>query len=163
MISQERLREVLDYNPETGVLTRKVRTSNRIKVGDQLGHLRPDGYLQAFVGGRMELLHRVAFLWAHGFLPEEVDHINGDRSDNRLSNLRAASKTTNQHNRRVRKDAQSGVKNVSFCSADGLWVVRIRDGGGRRHHIGTFRDFALACSAAKHAAEKYHKEFARAI
>lgn len=162
MISQERLRELLDYNPDTGILTRKVRTSNRIMIGDPLGSLRPDGYLQATVGGKLELVHRIVFMFLFGYLPDEVDHINGVHTDNRALNLRAATKTTNQHNRRVRKDSASGVKNVQFNKDAQAWRVRIRD-GNKRHFIGDFKDLDEACLAATVAAEKHHKEFAHVV
>lgn len=96
-----RVRELFDYNTSTGVLTWKVRASVRIKVGDVAGGICQEGYIVIGVDGDRLLAHRVVWAWVHGENPDgDVDHINRDRSDNRISNLRRVSRSENLLNAR---------------------------------------------------------------
>jgi hypothetical protein len=91
--TQARLREVFDYDPESGVLTWRLTLSNRALVGAPVGYLTPrgDGYPRLRLDGQMFLSHRVIWCWMTGEWPKlVVDHINGVRSDNRWANLREA-------------------------------------------------------------------------
>ena len=84
-LTAERLREVLDYDPDTGVFTRKVRTASSVKVGDVAGSLNGKGYIRIRVDGRLYFAHRLAWLYVHGEWPvDQVDHINGIKNDNRI-------------------------------------------------------------------------------
>ena len=125
MITQTSLQALLDYKPESGVFIRKVRTSNRIKVGEQAGSFDKDGYLCIRVHGKTYKAHRLAWLYVHGAMPiGEIDHINGDKADNRIENLRDVTKSVNQQNRR----------SVRGYSRDrNRWKAQIRFGGKRRH------------------------------
>lgn len=99
-LTAERLRELLEYDPETGVFKWKVANSPRVRVGDATGHICRKGYSHIGVDGFVYLAHRLAWLWMTGAFPvEEIDHINGARSDNRFANLRQASKHLNSQNR----------------------------------------------------------------
>lgn len=99
-LTPEQLRATLNYDPQTGVFTRRIRTSNRIKVGDVAGSTDSKGYRQIRVGGRLHLAHRLAWLHVHGDWPaSELDHVNGERDDNRIANLREVSREANMQNR----------------------------------------------------------------
>ena len=127
MLTQERLKHLLDYDPETGVFTRRVRTSNRIMVGQIAGTVHSKGYLCIDIDGRKYFAHRLAWLYVHGRWPkQQIDHINGNRSDNRLCNLREASHAENQHNRRRKnKNNTSGVPGVFWNTNRRKWEARI--------------------------------------
>lgn len=102
MLTQEKLKELFNYNPEEGVFTRKKRTSNRIKVGDKAGYLHPGGYIKIRTdnGNKISFAHRLAWIYHYGVNPDsEIDHINGIRTDNRISNLRLATDKQNAENR----------------------------------------------------------------
>jgi hypothetical protein len=118
-VTAARLRELLHYDPDTGIFTRKVRTSHRINVGDKAGSLRPDGYLKISLHHKAFLSHRLAWLYMTGEWPEhQIDHINGVRTDNRFVNLRDVTPTHNQQNQRV-----AHVRNKS-CGLLGVTLAR---------------------------------------
>ena len=123
MITQLLLQNLLDYNPISGIFTRKVRTSNRIKAGDQAGSLDKAGYLCIRVNGKTYKAHRLAWLYVSGNLPTgEIDHINGDKADNRIVNLRDVTKSVNQQNRKfVRGYSRDGNRWKAQVRFDGKW------------------------------------------
>lgn len=98
MINQKRLKEVLDYDPATGVFTWRVELNARGKVGDPAG-CNSWGYRVIRIDGRLYGAHRLVWLYVHGRWPDAmIDHVNGDRSDNRIENLREANSVQNAHN-----------------------------------------------------------------
>ena len=137
MLTYERLREVLHYDPETGVFTWLVRTSTRIKVGDVAAAADGRGYIVIGVDGVLYKSHRLAFLWMTGeWPPQFVDHINGVRDDNRWSNLRPATRSENNQNvRRARAGNRTGLLGV--CRYRKRFKAQIRV-DGRNLCLGTF-------------------------
>ena len=105
LITQEKLRELLYYNPETGIFRWKNTPSRKVHANDIAGTIRPDDYVQIGIGKRYYLAHRIAWLYVHGYLPEnDVDHINRNPSDNRIVNLREVSQQCNSRNTDNRKN-----------------------------------------------------------
>lgn len=100
--SSEELSSYFYYDPDSGLVTRRKRTANRTKVGQQVGSRRSDGYLSTHFKGKSYFLHRIVWKMSYFYDPLEVDHINGDRSDNRLCNLREVSYSGNAHNVQAR-------------------------------------------------------------
>lgn len=100
MITQDRLRELLHYDPDTGIFTRLVSTGWRGKVGDVAGYKNPDGYLVIMIDYKLYLAHRLAWLYTYGRFPEVTDHINGVRDDNRIVNLREVTNWENAQNKK---------------------------------------------------------------
>lgn len=162
MISQERLRQVLDYNPDTGLFHWKVRTSNRVKVGAVAGTIRKDGYVSICIDGAFYLAHRLVFIFEVGAAPNLIDHVDGDPSNNQRANLREALHTQNMMNSRHRINNTSGYKGVSFDRSRGLWAAYI-NAHSTRHWLGYFKNKSAAVAAIDNARPLHHKEFARAI
>jgi len=112
MLTQERLKEVLDYNPETGLFFWK-RKINNISNGNPAGSHQNKGYIQLMIDSRNYLAHRVAWLYMYGEWPKnQIDHINRNKKDNRICNLRDVNNSTNQINIGLRSHNSSGVTGV---------------------------------------------------
>ena len=106
--------EHIAYDPETGRLWWKKKPNRQASVGKEIGSKNPEGYLYFYSYGRRYKAHRVAWLLVHGEWPsDQIDHINGVRTDNRISNLRAVDQSTNMENMRgARKSNKSGFLGV---------------------------------------------------
>lgn len=155
VITAERLREVLAYNPETGVFKWTINPSRAVSAGAVAGNKDVRGYIIIGIDRCRYRAHRLAWLYmTHSFPPEEIDHINGDPSDNRWINLRAASRGENACNRRG-KNKLKGV--FSFRRK---WRAQIRC-EGIIHYLGDFDCPAAAYFSYIVASDKLHGEFAR--
>jgi len=155
------IRRCLSYDPETGVLTWIAVNSNRIKVGRRAGNIHGEGYREVSVGSRRILAHHLAWFLHHGVWAKElVDHINGDKSDDRMVNLREATYKQNAGNTRAHKDAAVPLKGVCM-HVDGVRFKAQCRIAGRVTHLGIFytAEEAHAAYMAAHRAE--HGEFAR--
>lgn len=140
MLTQERLKELLHYDPATGVFTWRVAPNGRVKAGAVAGNIDPqEGYVRIGIGGRLYRAHRLAWLYVHGAWPsQEIDHRFGVRHDNRISELREATKSENlQNQRRARADSKSGVLGVHWDKKNRKWRAQIRL-GGCTSHLGLF-------------------------
>ena len=161
MITQKRLQELLHYNPSSGDFVWLVSASNRVKVGDRSGCLSGRRYLVIRIDGKLCLAHRLAWLYVHGeFPPDQIDHINGIKHDNRLSNLRPATHSENMRNQRIPSNNTSGYKGVRWHKPTGKWQAYIKVDGIQKH-LGLFTDIADAVAAYAAASKKYHGEFSR--
>ena len=116
-------------------------------------------YIRVRVCGVVQRLHRMVFLYHKGYLPKIIDHIDNDRSNNRIENLREATQQQNCLNRVAHKNNRSGYKNVHWHSAMNKWSVLVNVGGSRKT-IGYFDDVELAGLVAEEARAKFHGEFA---
>lgn len=156
-LSQSRLKELLNYDPETGIFTWKVSRNQFTYPGHVAGSPTRDGYVAARVNGRLYQLHRLAFLWMTGEFPKEtVDHINGVRDDNRWVNLREITFQENQHNTAIAyKNSRSGFLGVHFNKAKGKWRAAIQ-ADKKRHTLGYFQTPELAFSAYLKAKDELH-------
>ena len=135
-LTAERLRHLLDYDPDTGLFTWKVSPARNVKDGQVAGSINDDGYLRIRFDGKAYAAHRLAWLYMTGeFPPADVDHKNGIRSDNRWANLRAATRTENSANHKGW--GTSGVRGVRWCKKTKKWQARIRV-NGTLYRIGTF-------------------------
>lgn len=133
MLTAELLRQQLHYDPETGVLTRKVATGGRYRasVGSVAGAVCSEsGYVMVSVFSKQYRAHRLAWLWMTGCWPAaEVDHVNGKRDDNRWSNLRDVPPTINRQNqRRAMSNSKTGLLGASWSERDQRFVARIKVG-----------------------------------
>ena len=154
------LKRLVSYDPETGEFTRLITTSPRAQVGDIAGRTRPDGYRKICVASKEYYSHRLAWFYVHGVWPEQdVDHIDGDPSNNRLANLRAVTHAQNTLNSRQRPIGVSGLRGVVLHHKTGLWNARVRIDGKQRS-LGYFRDKNEARQAYLKAVKELHGEFA---
>jgi hypothetical protein len=156
-LTAQRLRELLHYDPETGVFTWSVRTSNRIKVGDVAGSGASRGCLQIAVEGRLYLAHRLAWLYVYGCWPvHAIDHRDGNPSNNRIENLRDVLPSVNSQNmRRSHRDNKTGLLGVAWDNRRGKWIARIT-ASGKRMHLGYFDSAENASVAYLRAKEIHH-------
>ena len=154
MITQQRLKEVLRYRPDTGVFTWKKRTSNRIKVGDTAG--TRSRYVFINVDGKKYRAHRLAWLYVHGRFPaKEIDHINHNGLDNRLINLRECDHPENHRNESIPKNNKSGTIGVFWDKSRNKWLsnIRVHD---KTIYLGYFTNKADAIAARQAANIKYN-------
>ena len=136
-LTAERLRGIMDYDPEIGVFTRKVRTANCVRVGDVAGSFTSKGYIRIKIDGRLYFAHRLAWLYVHGEWPvDQVDHINGIKNDNRIVNLREGNNAENQHNQR-KPQANNKTGLLGVAPSYGKFVAQITVDRKYRH-LGTF-------------------------
>ena len=157
LISQKQLKDYLEYR-EDGHLYRLVRTSNRINVGDRFGNYTPYGYIVGRIFGVSVFEHRLVFLYHTGYLPSEVDHINGVRDDNRIENLRGVSRAQNQYNRKPNKRCKSVYKGVDY--KNGKWRARLMH-NGKPIHLGYYECEVEAAKAYDNYANKIFGQYAR--
>lgn len=154
------LRELLDYDQKTGAFTWRLRTGPNAPQGDRAGCVNGRGNVRIKIRGRFYLAHRLAWLHTHGeWPPHEIDHINGVRSDNRLVNLRLATRSQNQRNIALRRDNKSGVKGVTWHKEAHKWQAQIQV-KGRNMYLGRFERLEDAADAYKRAAINLHGDFA---
>ncbi len=129
MLIQKKLKELLHYNKETGVFTRRKWVNGTgQKKGDVVGSYKSGGYLQCKISGKLYMMHRLAFLYVEGYFPEHcVDHLNGVCDDNRWCNLRHATISCNMQNKAIGKNNKTGFVGVSVNSASGKFSAEIKD------------------------------------
>lgn len=152
------LNHLFEYDKETGNLIWKRQQSNRIAAGDIAGSLCR-GYVYVGINGKKHRAHRIIFLMHKGYLPKTIDHINGDKLDNRIENLRAATVGQNQHNRKTNANNTSGYKGVWWNKASKKWAAGIKL-EGKRIHLGYFDNVEEAAEVVRKAREELHGDFA---
>ena len=153
-ITQDKLKQLLDYNPETGVFTWVVRKARCIHIGDVAGG-NCHGYIRINISGDIYAAHRLACLWMTGDWPaDQVDHINHDRSDNRWVNLRQVSQVTNLKNQSLYKNNTCGVTGVYWAENRKKYEASIRV-DKKLIHIGRYSLLSDAKAARKAAEIKY--------
>ncbi len=144
-LTAARLREVLSYDPETGLFIR-LRNGSAVSLLNQ-------GYLVASIDGKQYKAHRLAWLYVHGFFPDgDIDHINRDRADNRLSNLRVTTRALNHQNSTSTRSA-SGVRGVSRLG--NYWRAAIAV-NGKDYYLGKFATISEAAAARAQAEARLH-------
>jgi len=152
MLTKERLREVLDYNPDTGVFTR-VKSEYGKRAGDEAGTSDKDGYIRIMIDRRHYMAHRLAVFFTDGYLPEDtVDHIDRVPWHNWRLNLREATQQCQMRNCKMQKNNTSGVKGVAWDNWNAKWKAHVTVGGSARH-LGRFNSL-IEAAYARYAAEQ---------
>jgi hypothetical protein len=154
-LSQARLKELLHYDPDTGVFTH-LYARRGVTVGNVAGTKGRYGYWFLVLLHRKYLAHRVAWCYLHGaFPPDQIDHINRIRDDNRECNLRCVTLAQNRQNLGVSGRNKSGYRGVSYDKVNDLWRASISVGGKARN-LGRYKTKSEAATAYKQAAVKLH-------
>jgi hypothetical protein len=159
MITQERLKELYDYDPKTGLFTQRFNRRGTF-AGRTAGSKGKNGYIKLCVDKNHLLAHRLAWLYMNGQFPPMIDHINGQRDDNRIENLRICTSHENHCNVAIAKNNTSGVKGISFSAQTQKWKPQVMC-KGKRYFLGYFESLVDAEAALKELREKLHGDFAR--
>lgn len=153
-ITQERLKELLRYDAETGVFTFRIKRGNK-RAGSVAGKLL-QGYVRIKVDRIEYAAHRLVWLYVHGKWPiQEIDHINRIPHDNRFKNLREATSAQNKQNSSIRKSNTSGFVGVSWSKRDRRWRASIKV-NYRHISLGGYSSVEEAAIARAEAEAKYH-------
>lgn len=161
MLTEDRLREVLRYDHESGVFTWLVRLADNVKAGTEAGCIAKTGYRLIAIDKRQHRAHRLAWLYVYGSFPAaQIDHINGDRGDNRIANLRPATNAENNRNVGARANNTSGFKGVSFFKKTGRWKAQATI-NGKNKHIGYYASPEEASAAYEAYVKPHHGEYFR--
>ena len=165
-LTAEYVRSILDYDPETGIFVWKDRTEltpcNRARiVGKVAGCVSNRGYIQIKINLVAYQAHRLAWLIVFGKWPDkELDHINTNRVDNRIVNLREAGDDNQAHNQTKRKTNTSGHKGVTWCKKLKKWNAQISV-NYKKMNLGYYDNILDAAKAYENAAKELHGKFAR--
>lgn len=136
MLTQELVKELFDY--KDGILINKINRSNNALSKSKAGSIDIQrGYVKIGINNKNYYLHRVIWLWHFGYIPKVIDHINGNRSDNRIENLRDVNTQENTKNSSLRKDNKSGYVGVQWYPSRNKWVAYINI-NKKRKTIGYF-------------------------
>jgi hypothetical protein len=120
----------------------------RKNSGKRAGTVNSTGRRQISIGKKLYKEHRLIFLMHHGFLPKEIDHIDGNPLNNKIDNLREASRTQNNANQKIRKDNSSGAKGISWVKSRNQWVAYSCI-NGKKKYAGYYKDLNAAITAVK--------------
>lgn len=167
--SPEYLRQRLRYEPETGLLYWRENTNfsmrwNSKYPGRVAGLVNPRGYRRVCIDYKVYNAHRIIWAMCHNEWPDgEIDHINGDKEDNRIHNLRVVNRVVNSRNLSIASNNTSGATGVSWHKQRKKWTVRIK-ANGHYHYLGLFSDFDEAVKARKKAESSlgFHENHGRA-
>lgn len=152
--------DYFEYDPDTGIIRWKV-SCRKMQKGQIAGTPDYQGYIMIRLKGKLYKAHRIAFALGHNTvdIPDILDHINGDKKDNRLVNLRAATVQQNNYNQRKQKNTTSKYKGVSWHPRHQKWQARIRI-NGKQKHLGYYTSEEEAYAAYCKVAVELHGEFA---
>jgi hypothetical protein len=158
MINQKLIAECFEY--ANGLLYWKgvSQPNKQYLLNKPAGSIHKSGYRHITWKGKQQKAHRLIYMLHYGYLPKEIDHINGDRSDNRIENLRAVTRSENQCNRGVLANNTSGYPGVSWHKKSNAWLVRVMKDGKTRLQM-YFKDLELAALVASEARDLYHGDY----
>ena len=158
MITQQQAIDAFEY--KEGKLYWKYVKSIAIKAGDEAGANDGYGYRVVRFNNKLYRVHHIVYLMFNGVLPKRIDHINQNRSDNRIENLRSCSRSENNYNQGISSRNKSGLKGVSFDKKNKKWRADIMF-NSKRYSLGRFATKEEAYAVACKARDKFHGEFAR--
>jgi hypothetical protein len=154
-MTPDQVHQLFEYRD--GRLHHRIASRGR-KVGDAAGCINGTGYRRIGLGGRYYTEHALVFLMFHGYVPKEIDHINGNRADNRIENLRSVTRSQNQYNKRQQRNA-SGYRGVTWHKKTGKWLVRVGL-NNKNKSLGYYDDLELAALVAEEGRSLHYGQFA---
>ena len=161
LITQDELKRLFYYDPNIGDFIRLTTRSSNAVRGAKAGSISCEGYIHINIGKRIYKAHRLAWLYVYGSFPNGViDHINCDKQDNRIANLRDTTFRMNIINCGIRKNNTTGYKGVHFSKKLQRWTAQIDD-GKRQVHLGCFDSPEEASLAYQNKAREIHGQYAR--
>ena len=144
MITQKELKELFKYSPSIGEFTRVVTTGNRSKAGAIAGSLGVSGYLQISINRKIYKAHRLAWLYEYGEMPKgQIDHIDHNRSNNKIVNLRIVCHQDNGKNQKLRRNNKSGFNGVFWHPECSKWMASVKV-DGKSKYLGLFNELSDA-------------------
>lgn len=165
ILTQEELKPLIDYNLDTGVFTWKKKVAIRVSIGDVAGCINTRGYRQIYIKNKSYQAHWLAWFYVYGVWPEEeIDHINHDRGDNRISNLREVNRQENMKNKSAYKSNTSGVTGVYWHKIAKKWfaIIRVKK---KSINLGCFcnKDDAIAKRKTAEILHNFHPNHCKAM
>lgn len=158
IITQEYLQTIFEY--KDGHLFWKIKPAKKINIGQKAGCICPDGYVCINFNKKRYQAHRLIYIYHHNFIENEIDHINTIRNDNRIENLRTATRSQNAYNQTVPKNSTTGIKGISWNKREKKWQVSLKINGHKKS-FGYYNDIDYAVFINNAMRHKYHKEYYR--
>jgi hypothetical protein len=160
MITKEYLQSVINYDSQTGIFTWKIKKGRKL-IGSKAGK-DCHGYSSICIDYKSYFAHRLAWLYVYGYMPKLIDHINLNKSDNRIINLREATVSQNSCNSKIRVDNVSGIKGVSWDKLYNKWYAKCTF-NKTQYNLGKYNNIEDAINVVNAFRHQHHQEFARAI
>ena len=159
MLTKELLHELFEYR-DGKLFWKKMRGCRSDLVNKEAGSINENNYRRIKIKDKLYMAHRVVFMFHHGYMPEEVDHIDCNRQNNSIENLRAVTKSQNCWNRKIPTSNTTGIKGVCWHKAAKQWYVQLQV-AKKMKYFGIYKDLELAELVAKEARNLYHGAYAR--
>jgi hypothetical protein len=158
ILLQENLKELFLY--ENGNFYWKIKPTKRYPIGMKAGTLAKRGCLHISFDGKVHKAHRLVFLYHHGYMPIEVDHIDGNPLNNKIENLREASRSENLRNTKKRIDNKSGYKGVCWDKRSKKWRT-VCSVNKKQYSAGSYKDLDIAIKSVQILRQSLHLQFTR--
>lgn len=159
-MTQDELHQICNYDCNTGLLTWVTTRNAKAVKGSQVGCHDKNGYLVTMINKKNYFVHRLIWLYVHGEFPKTIDHINGIKNDNRLSNLRNCTISDNAKNKSLFANNKTGYKGVSWCNRSNKYQATCKV-NGKKKWLGYFHNVLDAANAYQTYAKQNHAEFYR--
>lgn len=156
--TQQELQNDFDY--KDGHLFWKKRVAKCVHIGDKAGCLKPKGYISIRYKNQYYQAHRLIYMWHFGDFKEDIDHFDGNKANNRIENLRKATDTQNQYNKKIGRNNISGIKGVFWAKDYQKWEARIKV-NKKPIYVGRYNSLEEAKIAIEKFRQEHHGEFAR--